>query len=115
MVRKARKDSKGRYMTAEEVHSVSVVLDGIAALRLGTSVTTIRSRERKARESEARGIVWTILHYEYGASITQIASEYGRTTRAITQQIAKTKYQAETSRESNSKYHDIREPATALD
>lgn len=52
---------------------------------------SIRDRDSHKDVSDARSMIWYILHYEYGYSISKIAKEYKRTTRNIQYMIARTK------------------------
>lgn len=52
---------------------------------------------RELRFSEARNMLWYVLHYDFGISLTSIAKEFFRTKRRVCQSLSATSLRIRTS------------------
>ena len=69
----------------------------------------IYKRNSTKKVSNARSMVWYVLHYKYKYSCDAIAKHYSRTRRNVCHMIARIKFLIERNKEITKKYYDIKQ------
>ena len=71
------------------------------------NLSDIRGRERKRHTSNARALIWFVLHYDYNMSSNKIAIEYQRTRRDVCMQVSNMKFLIEKNATEKENYQKV--------
>ena len=77
------------YNTMCKEREYFVIVEDIVSSYFDVSIEDMKMGNRKCNVTLARGYAMYILHRDFGLSISKIAKEFGRTTRAVFWHISK--------------------------